>query len=282
MTRDLMQRLWACLELTFAGAGDTQGECVHLAAQILARQIPREQPEGAYYGHFRTFAGADYTEKAWVHHGDGGYGADCGGTFPHYLLPLIQMCEVWPDHPQATAWREAIHDFAYGYFLPACRANPFLLLPLGYFQGQGLLWFAGLWHGMNGAYGLAAALGMEFARLFDDTAFRDIAVGNLQWIAGLNAGVTKESLFAAHMFSMEIPPGVALPCSMMEGLGTHQAGNWMQIRGSICNGFSVGDQFKFDVDATAEVDGPHAFTDEDWITHAGGWLSGLSRFQVQG
>ena len=280
MTRDLLMQLWTMLEITRAGAADYQADCVRLAARIAARQIRREQPEGPYYGHFRTFDSAGYTEKAWTHNGDGGIlGADMGGHFPHYVLPLLQMREVWPDHPQAAEWERTVRDFAYGYFLPACRANPFGILPLGWFTGQGLLWFAGLWHGMNAAYALAAALGLEFARFFGDASFRDIAVGNLQWIAGLNAGVTQESLFASHMYSRDIPEGVALPCSMIMGIGTEQAGNWMQIRGSICNGFSVGDQFRFDVAATAENDGPFAFTDEDWISHVGGWLSAISRLQ---
>lgn len=285
MTRDLLTQMWASFELAQVGEvlkddGDPYWQKgADLAERILARQVTKEQPEGTLFGHFRTFDSTDYTEKAWIHHGDGGYGADCGGTFPNYVLPLLRMSEAWPEHPQAARWKQAVHDFAYGYLLPACRANPFYLLPLGYFSGQGLLWFAGLWHGMNAAYGLTAALALEFERAFDDPAFRQIATGNLQWIAGLNAGVTAESLFAAHMFSMDIPEGVALPCSMMQGVGNQRAGNWMSIRGSICNGFSVGDQFRFDVEPTAAVDGPHAFTDEDWITHAGGWLSALARLQ---
>ena len=281
MTRDLLMQLWAMLELTRADAADYRADCAALAAQILTRQVGREQPEGPYYGHFRTFDSAAVTEKAWVHNGDGNvWGVDIGGHFPHYVLPLLLMREVWPEHPDAPRWEQGVHDFAYGYFLPACRANPFLLLPLGWFTGEGLLSFAGLWHGMNAAYGLAAALALEFARFFGDDSFYAVAVGNLQWIAGLNAGVTRDSLFASTMFSRDIPEGAAIPCSMIQGVGTEQAGNWMQIRGSICNGFSVGDQFRFDVAATAANDGPHAFTDEDWISHVGGWLSAVSRLQT--
>ena len=202
---------------------------------------------------------------------------DVGGHFPHYILPLIKMYSEWHDHPQAATWFRAIDDFAYGYFLPACAANPFYLLPLGYFQGQGLLSFAGLWHGMNGAYGLAAALAVELANFFKDNSFFEIAVGNLQWIAGLNAGVTKDSLFASVIYSADIPEHAAVPCSLIHGVGTNFAGSWLNLRGAICNGFSVGDQFKFDEAATKDNDGPHAFTDEDWITHSGGWLSGIAR-----
>jgi len=51
----------------------------------------------------------------------------------------------------------------------------------------------------------------------------------------------------------------------------------MNIRGSICNGFSTGEQFRFDVAATRANDGPFTFTDEDWVTHAGDWLSAMAR-----
>ena len=278
MTRDVTMHLWVALELTLSGADNRLAECAALADVLLARQVGEAQPEGAYYGHFRTFDSVDYTEKAWVHNGEGNcWGADIGGHFPHYILPLLALCERWPAHPDAARWRQAVHDFAYGYFLPTCRANPFYLLPLGYFAGQGLLYFAGSWHGMNAAYGLAAVLGMAFARFFADAAFVDIAVGNLQWIAGLNAGLTRDSLFASLLFTMDIPEGEALPVSMIHGIGTRQAGSWLNLQGAICNGFSVGDQFHFDTPATLENDAPSAFTDEDWISHAGGWLSGLAR-----
>ena len=278
MTRDLLMTLWAALEVTLAGHGDLQLECMALAEIILARQVGRSQSEGGFYGHFRTFDSAEYTEKAWIHNGEGNvWGVDVGGHFPHYILPLLKMVEAWPNHADALKWNHAIQDFAYGYFLPACRANPFYLLPLGYFQGQGLLSFAGLWHGMNGAYGLAAALAAEFAEFFHDAAFLEIAAGNLQWIAGLNAGVTQESLFASVIYGADIPENAVLPCSMIHGVGKNFAGSWLNLRGAICNGFSVGDQFKFDLAATKENDAPSAFTDEDWITHSGNWLSGLAR-----
>jgi hypothetical protein len=279
MTRDLLMELWAEVELFGSGDSMRLEPCTKLAAQILKRQIPKSFAQGSLFGHFRTFDSLDVAEKAWTHSAcDGVLGADMGGHFPNTILPLLLLADLAPTHEDAPQWRKAAEDFAYGYLLPACEANPFMILPLGYFDGEGLLWFAGLWHGMNAAYGLTAALAFEFYERFRDARFLSVATGNLQWIAGLNAGVTAESLFASHMFSRDIPPGLSLPCSMIQGFGTEQAGNWMQIRGSICNGFSVGDQFKYDIEPTVENDGPHAFTDEDWISHSGAWLSALARW----
>ena len=283
MTRDLLTRLSAAVEMARDGAPEFEAEAVALAEQIMRCQVPAAQSEFGLYGHFRTFDACGFTEKTWIHHLDGGVvGCDSGGYFSPDLLPLVRMLERWPEHPRAGAWRLCLHDFAMGYLLPACRTNPFGIAPLGCFAGEGVIHFAGLWHGMNVVYAMTAALALELERLFGDAALGAIATDNLQWIAGLNAGLTADSLSACHMFSADVPAGVALPVSMICGIGRRWAGTWLNVRGSICNGFSTGDQFKFDVAPTLANDGPHTFTDEDWITHAGGWLSALARLAAAG
>ena len=187
-TRDLVTMLETAVELAKAGRPGARELAGKYAREVLRRQIPHDRAQGGYYGHFRTFASAEFSEKAWSHHH---MGYDAGGTFPHYLMPLVEMTRLWPDDPDAVAWRKGLKDFAYGYFLPACSDNPFRLLPMGWFDGEGLLVFSGLWHGMNGAYGSAAALALELARFTGDARFRGIATGNLQWIAGLNCGVSE-------------------------------------------------------------------------------------------
>lgn len=275
MTRDLMMQMGAAFELAELGEPGFRDEAAEIAAQILKRQIGGQEPRDGLYGHFRNFEGADYSEKSWTHNMTG---ADCGGFFPHYVLPLLRMRETWRDHSDAGIWEQAVRDFAYGYFLPACSANPFLLLPLGQFENEGLLWFAGSWHGMNAAYGYAAVLAREFARFFDDAAFLPVATGNLQWIAGLNAGLNTEAVFGCHLSTpSDTEPGRAKPVSMINGIGASYAGCWLNIKGAITNGFSAGNQFRFDVAATRANDAPSSFTDEDWITHSAAWLSATAR-----
>ncbi len=273
-TPDLAQCVQAALDLDDSRA-------FTLAEIWLGRQIPATESaqNDGLHGHFTLFASGSLTEKTWTHGFDpAGYGFNCGQTTGHHLLPLIHLLARHPQHAQAPRWRAALEAYAYGYFLPACRSNPFLIAPLGHYPGQGLIWFAGLWHGGTALYGHAATLATEFARLFEDDTFLPIATGNLQWIAGLNAGLTRESITpASHMWSMEIPHGVALPASLINGIGQRSAGSWLNIRGAICNGFSTGDQFIWDTPATRQNDGPHTFTDEDWITHAGAWLSATAR-----
>lgn len=277
-TRDLVVQLWGALELAMCGLEQYRDDFTAIARVVLQRQIPHEQAEDKYFGHFYEFSGCGYSEKAWTHSlVNKQWGIDAGATFPNYILPLIRACELWHDHPDVQDWRKAVQQFAYGYFQPACEASPFHIMPLGYFPGQGIINFAGLWHGMNAVYGLSAALAIELSHFLEDRSFLEIAVGNLQWIAGLNVGVTRESLAGCVMFDMDIPEGEALPASMIFGVGQRCAGGWTTMRGSICNGFAVGEQFKFDLAPTMENDAKITLTDEDWITHCGGWLSGLSR-----
>jgi hypothetical protein len=279
MTCDLLMEAWGAWELAKAGAAGEAEHAARAVERVLSRQVAPDAPDHGFHGHFRTFDAGPVTEKAWSHHG---FGFNCGAVFPHYLLPVIEMCRADPGVPGRARWREALRRFAYGYFLPACDASPFHLLPNGVFPDEGLLHFSGLGHGMNAAYAWAAALALEFERFFEDAAFRRIATGNLQWIAGLNAGLTREALAGAWHFRAEVPEGVALPCSMIRGIGRRWGGGWLDIPGSICNGFDADKQFKFDLPPRRETDGPNLFTDEDWITHAGAWLSALSRLRRAG
>lgn len=238
----------------------------------MRRQAKKESPEGEFYGHFYAFGDCLFTEKAFIHHH---VGHDTSMMFNHYIAPLLELCRQLPNHPEQPKWRQAIHDFAYGYFLPACKKNPFYLLPQGYYAGQGLLTFAGPWHGFNVCYGYAAALAVQFESFFGDNQFRDIAVGNLQWIAGLNSGLTSESFEGSVMWRAEIEAGEAIPYSFIHGIGNKSIKTWSQIPGSIGSGLCTNRQFHLEVKPTVANDIPTRYSDEDWIPHAGGFVSGL-------
>jgi len=276
MTRDLLMMLTAALELVIAGRLEYRAEAIKLARRVMVRQVPQENAEGGYYGHFYTFGDADFTEKANTHHH---VGHDAGSTFPHYIIPFIEMGRRWYDDPDAPAWRKTLENFAYGYFLPACSANPFYLLPEGYFSGEGLLWFCGPWHGINTSYGFGAGLATELEMALGDKHFRQIAVGNLQWIAGLHSGITAESLAGCLRWKDDIPADKAISYSQISGVGNRYTGGWNEIAGTICNGFDVNPQFQFVIPPTAASDSPRLFTDEDWIPHAAGWISALARLR---
>jgi hypothetical protein len=265
MTSDLVMMAWAAVELARAGHPEYKDTAISIVNQIAVRQIPQTAKEGPFYGHFKTYGSSPFSEKAWVHHD---FAYDVGQTFPHYMMGIIEMCSLWPNDSHAAQWRQMLHDFAYGYFLPACSANPFSIQPVGYYAyptNEGLLEFSSIWHGMNGAYGNAAAMAFEFEKYFGDPQFRTIAIGNIQWIAGVNAGVVTGS--------------TAVPYSMVYGVGNRFKGTWTGIPGTVCNGFDAYSQFSLNAPSAAN-DGPNQFTDEDWIVHGGGWLSALARLNI--
>ncbi|MGF1450137.1 MAG: hypothetical protein ACFB20_12065 [Opitutales bacterium] len=274
---DLLHMAWAAFELSYL---DPEYEPIFhdWLERALQRQVREDEAEDGLHGHFFCFDDRAFTENAWTHHG---VSFDGGQTFAHVLFPLFRALQRWPEHPDSPRWKTALERFAYGFLLPACERNPFLICPLGVFGTEGLLEYAGLWHGMNAVYGFTAALALDFFERFGDKRFKAVAAGNLYWITGLNAGLTQEAVdLGSHMFHDVIPDGRAEPRSMIYQCpnGAH-AGSWTTIPGSITNGFSVGNQFRHDVEPTRANDGPFAFNDEEWITHAGGWLAALSRLE---
>jgi len=280
MTGDLMMMVWGGLELAQSGRPEYLDEAVRRAEEVLRRQVRKDAPEGEFYGHFYAFEDCTFTEKAFIHHH---VGHDTSMFFNHYIFPLMELCRQFPEHADVSRWRQAVRDFAYGYFLPACRTNPFNLLPQGYYARQGLLTFCGPWHGFNICYGFAAALAAQLELFLGDRQFREIAVGNLQWIAGLNSGMTNESFDGSVMWREQIPAGEDVPYSHIHGAGINSVKTWSQIPGSIGNGFCTNRQFQFEVEPSVENDGPWRYSDEDWIPHAGGWVSGLTYLrQVMG
>lgn len=277
-TRDLVLMCWGALEKWKTEGGETIKDCFELARQIMKRQIPKNQSESGYYGHFREYESLEHSEKSWTHGiVRNEFGADIGQFYPNYLVPFIEILNLWPQHEEAGEWRKCLEDFTYGYLVPACRKNPFGIVPLGIFGDEGALWFGGPFHGTNAIYGYTAALALELGRLFGDEELKTIAYGNMQWLAGLNPGITRNNLEACVVFSTDVPAGTALPASMMCGVGQRWAGTWFQTRGVICNGFSTGKQFQMDVEPLKINDRPESFTDEDWIPHSAGWLTGLVR-----
>jgi hypothetical protein len=277
-TRDLFLFCLAAIRMDDLAGDSTLKKAIEFAGKIIKRQIPQEENEGGYFGHFYEFDSLSHSEKSWTHGiVNNQFGADLGGIYPNHLLPLIELLRRLPKHPDAPVWRTTLENFVNGYLVPSCTKNPFLLVPQGIFGREGPVWFCGTFHGTNTIYGHTAALALELEKIIDEPLLRKIACGNLLWLAGLNAGITKENLKAAVIFSSDMPEGAALPASMMCGVGNRNAGTWFQTRGVICNGFSTGKQFVYDTEPKKINDGPFSFTDEDWIPHSAAWLSGLVR-----
>ncbi|TKG91555.1 hypothetical protein EYV94_21250 [Puteibacter caeruleilacunae] len=275
MTRDLVTMISAAIELYDLGNTEYKALAINYADKVMARQVSKQDNEDGLYGHFYTysdysqFGGVKFTEKANIHcgaHSKDGRMYNKGGHYPHYILPFIKMIEEWGSDAKAKEWRSTVSNFAYGYFIPACGQSPFMILPSGFYKDQGLLYFGSWYHGHNNIYSFAATLALVFEKFFKDDQFRSIAVGNIQWIAGLNCGLKEKD-----------SPGY-LSYSMISGIGNRYRGSWTNIAGSICNGFSASPQFKITEPSLAK-DLPVYFDDEDYIAHTFPFLSALIRFQ---
>lgn len=285
MTRFLMLALWAEIIIYDNGYKERIENIRILSEKILKRQIQKENAELGFWGHFYAYDNCCISEKAWSHgmppkdeKGNIKYGSDMGAVFVHPVFAFLEGIKRIKDKELLEKWERALNNFIFNYFKPVCELNPFRILPRGIFGKEGPIWFAGSWHGNNSVYGQAAALAMEFFRLTGDKDFKDIAYSNLQWICGLNSGLSKNAMEkGCVIYNADLKSGIAYPVSMIKGVGDKEAGNWTNIRGSICNGFGTGKQFRYDVPPLAEFDTPEALHDEDWITHNGGFLMGIAR-----
>ena len=279
ITRDLLMMLWGAVELMKAGKTQYEDTMLELARQVMARQVPKAEAEDGLYGHFYAYPDKVFTDKAFVHHD---ICMDSGMVFPNFIVPLYDMYKyLLTTHPELPDWEKCMQDFAYGYLLPACERNPYCLMPMGVFGKEGLLDFCGPWHGWNTAIGYTAALALILEDLTGDYAFRRIAVGNLQWIAGLHCGLTNEAINDGSRWAGDLPEGQYVPMSQIQDVGSPTVQIWSRIPGSVANGFCTNHQFEFKVRPCKENDVPRYYGDEDWAAHSGGWLYALGLLKVK-
>ncbi len=55
MTRDLVMLIYAALEIYKTGDHAYKGKAIRLAQQVAKRQVPQDENEGGFYGHFYTY-----------------------------------------------------------------------------------------------------------------------------------------------------------------------------------------------------------------------------------
>lgn len=259
-TRDLLVLVAAGAEL-YRGTNDLRYRraAVACAAAVAERQRvdPREHAHGLH-GHFRAWGRGRLAQRAWEHVG---WGYNCGAVLPDELSGVAALLDLFPDDADADRWRALLRRYAEGYLKPACALSPFAILPLGDCEGE-VRFFGPAWHGFNGAYARMARTCVVLARALEDPALETLAVRQLQWIAGTNAG---------------LPDGAGgwRGVSMIAGIGERAVEVLSGIHGSIANGFSATPQFQLPhLDDLA--DRPEHLTTEDWILHNGAWLSGLA------
>ena len=111
LTRDLLVMCRASMEMSKLGDSEAKELAVVFARKVMARQIPKEKAESGLYGHFYEFDSMIYSEPSWCHGivpSEKGveFGADMGGIYPNYLMPVIDLLQVNPGHTDASKWKK--------------------------------------------------------------------------------------------------------------------------------------------------------------------------------
>ena len=222
--------------------------------------------KNGFYGHFKLTSNDDeyarlniHTPNPWKNNG-----AYWGLT----LRGLLKLIQAYPDHELKNEWHETLENYVYGFIVKMCEASPMKLVANGlYGKNNTPKWFSDIYHGMNMTYGLIAADLIAYSEYFDDPYLVELAEHQLLWIGGLNTG---KGL-----------PGPTESFSSIE----HHGYQWLSdgdvkdfeftnLEGTIVNGLSATRQFVRTMPKGIEY--PQHLCDESWISHTGGWLSGIT------
>ena len=186
-TADLGNRCWAAAELQRAGAGEYLG-CIRAdIAEILRRQLKPGHVKGAdVHGDF--FADREcttFSPQQWkVFHSIGIY------------LGLIEISRLLPaDDPLRARIRQALRAFADGYLLGMSSLTPYGEIACGlepdgngtfqvYFFSHRKAWIRD--HGLNCDMLAMGLIALELAADTGDTALRQMAARQLNWLLGCN------------------------------------------------------------------------------------------------
>ncbi|OFW62823.1 MAG: hypothetical protein A2Z35_03465 [Actinobacteria bacterium RBG_19FT_COMBO_36_27] len=260
-TRDKLLIIWAGTEL-YANTNDLKFKniAIDYANKIALKLQFLELSESCkvFYGNFYAWDNSDLYQKSWEHIG---WGYCCGSVLPDEISGIINLVKMFKNDKSWIRWWYFLKQYAYGYLKQTSKLTPFGIYPLGVF-GSEIRFFGPSWHGFNGVYGRIANLSMKLARLFEDYDLEQIALNNMQWIAGLNIGIRKKK-------------GMFKGLSWIYGIGGNCVEAWTKIKGTIANGFCANPQFQLE-HIDNQIDLPDYITTEDWIVHNGSWLSGLS------
>lgn len=263
-TRDKLLLIWAGTEL-YKNTNDLRYKeaAIVYANEVCNRlqHLDYSEFQHGIYGNFYAWPGDITFQRAWEH---AGWGYNCGSILPDEISGLINLVAMFPQAREWLEWRYSLRQYAYGYLKQVSQLTPFGIYPLGNFEGE-IRFFGPSWHGFNGMYARVAHNSMKLAQLFEDPEFERIALQNMQWIIGLNAGRLTEN---------RRYQGISFICNVGENNFTP----WTNIPGSIANGFCANPQFKL-ARLDDVLDLPKYISTEDWIVHTGMWLSGLSEIE---
>ena len=120
------------------------------------------------------------------------------------VLALLELAKAFPDHADASRWRDALRLHFDEYVLPMSMRSAYRIIPVGVYSGtptkehyrplageltyryflpvRKQFWWLGTTSHLE-CYALALA---GAARMFDKPAYRDLAYRQLEWVMGAN------------------------------------------------------------------------------------------------
>ncbi|GAG38004.1 unnamed protein product, partial [marine sediment metagenome] len=117
------------------------------------------------------------------------------------IVALCELLEYFPNHPEASRWRNSIGLYCRGYLAAMCARNPFGIVPYGFYAGEdpggnrkiGKYWYRwfmesdrGWWVGINCNLSSSGIILLKASRLLKDKRFAILAQRQLDWILGVN------------------------------------------------------------------------------------------------
>ena len=262
-----------------------------VAAELMSRQYGSTQaPLDGVVGMFHEFAGSSGAARDAFLLESAQAGMSLLGHYDFTSLSgFIDLLRLAPDDPDAALWHRAVRLWSVGYEQAAAARNPLGIAPATVYtstvgaQGSpAVYWFGNHLHGGNEIPGQAAHSLLEVGNYLNDVSFYPIAVNNVQFYAGVNAGIGP-----MHQ-----------PSSFIKGIGARTlVGPYMEASapvGSVANGYHATNSFSptfyqtYDDDKTLAPDG---FGDgastgqESWILHSHAYVLGAvsveAPFQLQ-
>jgi hypothetical protein len=200
------------------------------------------------------------------------------------LRGFIDLLTLLPKDAEAALWHRAVELWANAYQAAAADRNPLGIAPVTVYSSTrgeegpaAVYWFGNHLHGGNEIPGQAAHSLLEVGNYLNDSRFYSLAVNDVQYYAGLNAGIGD-----AHE-----------PSTFIKGVGAKTViAKSMEASapiGSVANGFSSTGNFSpsfyvnYDENKTIPPDsvGDGATTgQESWILHSHSYVMGVAAVEA--
>lgn len=156
-----------------------------------------------------------------------------------HLFGLCDLVELFPDHPDAKSWRNAIRLYTDDYLAAMSRRNSFGIVPYGFQSKQdpgnrkiGDYWYRyfmrpeNWWVGVNANLASAGVGLVRAAKVLNEPELRAVAQRQLDWVLGCNPFYASTVVGIGHNHPPQFvnggefhPPTPQLRGAVMNGLG---------------------------------------------------------------